>query len=120
MVVKEFSFDDAMYYDTLTIIEKRSDFLVTGFSNLRRKDKAVYMALTTKYISLIDEDLRTNQIELFKIIKMFQPTECQICIEYKTVEGNQRMTLDIEDGKMNAAQILDELHLQIALIKARS
>lgn len=120
MVVKEFSFDDSMYYDTLTVIEKRVDFLVIGFSNLNKKDKAVYMALTTKYISLIDENYRTTQIDLSKIGKITQPYETQICIEYQSVEGKQRMTLNVDEGKLNARQIVEELHLQIGLIIARS
>lgn len=120
MVVKEFSFDDAMYYDTLTVVEKRSDFLVIGFSNLTKRDKAVYMALTTKYISLIDEDYRTTQIQLDKIGKISHPYDSQLCIEYNSVEGKQRMTLNVDAGKFNARQIVEELHLQIGLIVARS
>jgi hypothetical protein len=120
MVVKEFSFDDAMYYDTLTIIEKRNDFLITGFSNLSKKRKSVYMALTTKFISLIDEDLRTTLIEITRLVKITQPSDFEVCIEYQTVEGNQRMTLNVEDGKLNAKQVVEELHLQIGLIIARA
>lgn len=120
MVVKEYSVDDAIYYDSLTIIEKRQDFLITGFSNFSRKNKSIYVALTTKYISLIDEDLRTTLIEILRLIKITQPSDFQICFEYKTVEGNQRMTLNVEPGKLTAKQILEELHLQIGLIIARA
>jgi hypothetical protein len=120
MVVKEFSFDDAMYYDTLNIIERRTDFLITGYSNLSKKGKAIYMALTTKYISLIDEDLKTTLIDLTKLVKITQPSEHQLCIEYQTLEGNQKMTLNVEEGQFNSSNIVEDLHLQIGLIIARA
>lgn len=120
MVVKEFSFDDAVYYDTMKTVDKRNDSLIIGFSNLRNKDKSVYMALTTAYISLIDEDLRTTQIHMNKITRILQTDGNSICIEYKSSNESHRITLTVEEGQFNAKNIVEEMHLQIGLIVAKT
>jgi hypothetical protein len=85
-VLKKYSFDDAVYYQSLIQISKRTDKLITGFSNLARNKKQVYLALTTKFISIIDEDNKTIQFELAKIHKIFKPTPGQVTFEYTANE----------------------------------
>lgn len=120
MVVKEYSFDDAIYYDSMDLVEKKKTYLIIGFSNLRKKDKSIYLALTTDFISLIDENFRTTRIDLAKIIKITQPTMNEICIEYRYLDEPQRMTLFVEEGKNSPRKIVEELHMQIGLILARA
>lgn len=119
MVVKEFSFDDAVYYDTMTTVDKRRDYLIMGFSNLQNKRKSVYMALTTACVSLIDEDMRTTQIPMDKITRILQPLDNMICIEYVCASESQRLTLDVVDGRHDAKSIVQEMHVQIGMIVAK-
>jgi hypothetical protein len=81
-VLKKYSFDDAVYYQSLIQVTKRTDKLITGFSNLRRGGKQAYLALTTKFISVIDEESKTVQFELTKIHKIFSPNSAQVTFEY--------------------------------------
>lgn len=86
MVLKQFSFDDAMYYRTLKNSSSRDDELITGFNTLRAAGKSVYLALTTKYINMIDEELRTLLIPIHKISRIFSSAPDTVSFEFDTLE----------------------------------
>ena len=86
MILKSFSFDDAMYYHTLRSSSSRDDNLIVGFNNLKLGEKSVYLALTTKYLNMIDEDMRTLLVDIAKVRRVFTDGDDCVYIEFDTYE----------------------------------
>lgn len=80
----------------------------------------VYLALTTKYFNMIDEEQRTVQFEVTRLIKITIPRPNEVCFEYHSANGIQSITFGVATGKFTAAQIVEEVHFQISLLLSKS
>lgn len=115
MSVKPFSYDDAIYHEALKNNKSRKDKLIMSFNNLEKREKAIYLAVTTEYIDMIDEDGYCCTFKLSRLIKARSPGENFLCLDYLSGEERERMTLKVLEFGPQAREILDSLqnHLKV-------
>ena len=119
MLIKQYSYDDAIYYKQLRDTGSRTDNLVVGLNCLSQGENQVYLAVTTKYISMIDEDNKTIQFELSKLVRLYDPDPRTIVFEYSTLDGNRNIKLKVSDSHTNARAVVEEVHQEIGNILAK-
>ena len=120
-MIKDFNADDGIFYESLRSSSNRDDYLVTSFSNLLRDQASCYLAITTKYINIIDEKSQTVQFELAGILKIVKPADNHILLEYKHSNGSLRKeVLRVTEGRFTATEIVEEIHLQISYIVSKA
>jgi len=120
MLVRQYSFDDAVYYQNLANSSHRRDHLLVGFNTLSRKGSQVYLALTDNLVHMIDEDNKTLLFELVNVKRVYIPRPSVITFEYRTIDGHQQLSLDVMEGKLSAEDISDEFSRQISFILSKN
>jgi hypothetical protein len=85
-IIKPYSADDATYYGSLKLSLQRTDELIAGFNNtITPEAKLCYMALTTQYITVVDESSKVVcHFSLDNLIRILLPDDNMISFEYKT------------------------------------
>jgi hypothetical protein len=124
--IKPYSHDDATYYGSLKLSTSRKDELIVGYNNLQRQGVLCYLALTTQYITILDEKSNVTHFDLSKLLKVTRPDVDLICLEYQgkkvvvsLLQNVDRVYLDVLEGKHSAEAIVKDLHMQLSLLHSK-